>query len=152
MRVAESLYMDGLISYPRVDNTVYPPSLDLRACVQSLMGVPQYAPYCRELLSAGKLVATRGKQETTDHPPIYPTAAADPDKLDAAAWKLYNLVARRFLATLSKASVSESTKLSLDVAGEPFNASGVVVVEEGFRAIYPFGQKKDKVLPGKNLL
>lgn len=147
MRVAESLYMDGLISYPRVDNTVYPPSLDLRACVQSLTGVPQYAPYCRELLSAGKLVATRGKQETTDHPPIYPTAAADPDKLDAAAWKLYNLVARRFLATLSKASVSESTKLSLDVAGEPFNASGVVVVEEGFRAIYPFGQKKDKVLP-----
>ena len=31
MRVAESLYMDGLISYPRVDNTVYPESLDLHA-------------------------------------------------------------------------------------------------------------------------
>ena len=31
MRIAESLYMDGLISYPRVDNTVYPPTLDLGA-------------------------------------------------------------------------------------------------------------------------
>ncbi len=26
MRLAESLYMDGFISYPRVDNTVYPSS------------------------------------------------------------------------------------------------------------------------------
>lgn len=31
MRIAESLYMAGLISYPRVDNTVYPATLDLGA-------------------------------------------------------------------------------------------------------------------------
>ena len=74
MRLAESLYMDGLISYPRVDNTVYPKSLDLRGCVRMLSQVPQYRAACRELLDAGPLHATRGKQETTDHPPIYPTA------------------------------------------------------------------------------
>ncbi|OFK23526.1 DNA topoisomerase I [Olsenella sp. HMSC062G07] len=147
MRVAESLYMDGLISYPRVDNTVYPRSLDLRDCVRTLSAVPQYRPCCKELLAKDRLAATRGKQETTDHPPIYPTAAADPDKLDGASWKLYNLIARRFLATLSEASVSESTKLALDVGGEPFVASGTVVVKPGFRAIYGFGQKKDELLP-----
>lgn len=147
MRLAESLYMDGLISYPRVDNTVYPSSLDLRDCVRTLSKVPQYAGTCRELLAQGKLTATRGKQETTDHPPIYPTAAADPDKLQPAAWKLYNLIARRFLATLMGPATIEGTKVTLDVEGEPFTVSGSVLASPGFRAIYPYGLKKDDQLP-----
>ncbi|QOY61051.1 DNA topoisomerase I [Thermophilibacter immobilis] len=147
MRLAESLYMDGLISYPRVDNTVYPSSLDLAACVRSLAKVPQYAGTCRGLLAQGKLTATRGKQETTDHPPIYPTAAADPDNLQPAAWKLYNLIARRFLATLMGPATIEGTKVTLDVAGEPFTVSGSVLAKPGFRAVYPYGLKKDDQLP-----
>ena len=147
MRLAESLYMDGLISYPRVDNTVYPKSLDLRDCVRTLAQVPNYRPVCNDLLALPKLTATRGKQETTDHPPIYPTAAADADRLDGAAWKLYNLIARRFLATLMEPSVSESTKFSFDVNGEPFVASGTVLVKPGFRRAYPFGLRKDEQLP-----
>ena len=147
MRLAESLYMSGLISYPRVDNTVYPRSLDLRECVKTLSAVPQYAPVCQQLLGQDKLTATRGKQETTDHPPIYPTAPADPHKLQPAEWKLYNLVARRFLATLMDSSVSEGTKVSFDIAGEPFVTSGSVLVKPGFRAIYPYGLKKDDQLP-----
>ena len=147
MRIAESLYMDGLISYPRVDNTVYPSSLDLKDVVKTISAVPQYRPYCNELLAKDKLTATRGKEETTDHPPIYPTAPADPDKLEPAAWKLYNLIARRFMATLSEASVSESTKFTFDVEGEPFVTSGSVLVKPGFRAIYPYGLKRDEQLP-----
>lgn len=147
MRLAESLYMDGLISYPRVDNTVYPPSLDLRATAKMLAGVPQYAPYVGQLLKASEIHATRGKQFDTDHPPIYPTGVGDPSKLEPAEWKLYNLVARRFLATLSDPAVIEGTKLQIDVAGEPFSASGDVLKVAGFRGIYPYGLKKDEQLP-----
>ncbi len=147
MRLAESLYMDGFISYPRVDNTVYPSSLDLAEVVRTIAANPAYKPYCQQLLAKGKLTATRGKKETTDHPPIYPTRAATPDDLPPAEFKLYNLVARRFLATLSDAAVIEGTKVSLDVAGQPFIAKGDVLVEPGFRAIYPFGLKKDETLP-----
>ncbi|WP_080798512.1 DNA topoisomerase I [Arabiibacter massiliensis] len=147
MRIAESLYMDGYISYPRVDNTVYPSSLDLAETVRAISGNPAYAPYCKELLAKGELKATRGKKETTDHPPIYPTAKATPDDLAPADYKLYNLIARRFLATLSEAAVVEGTKVSLDVNGEPFVAKGDVLVKPGFRAIYPYGLKKDEQLP-----
>ena len=147
MRIAESLYMDGYISYPRVDNTVYPDSLDLAEVVNAIAANPAYGPYCKQLLSAGPLKATRGKTETTDHPPIYPTAAATPDDLSAADYKLYNLIARRFLATLSGPATVEGTKMTLDVAGEPFVAKGDVLAEPGFRAIYPYGLKKDEQLP-----
>src|SRR5690606_33349684 len=36
MRLAEDLYMNGFISYPRTDNTVYPVSLDLNAILLAL--------------------------------------------------------------------------------------------------------------------
>ncbi len=147
MRMAESLYMDGFISYPRVDNTVYPSTLDLGGVVRELKKNPAYAPYCDKLLGVGKLTATRGKKETTDHPPIYPTKGATPDDLPAAEFRLYNLIARHFLATLSGPATIEGTKVELDVNGEGFNARGDVLQVPGYREIYPFGQKKDEQLP-----
>ena len=42
MRLAEDLYMDGFISYPRTDNTVYPQSLNTRELVSSLVRIPEF--------------------------------------------------------------------------------------------------------------
>ena len=147
MRIAESLYMSGLISYPRVDNTVYPRSLDLEGIVKGLAtNSPALAPVCKKIL-AGPMKPTRGKTETTDHPPIHPTGQGDPTTLDGGQLKLYNLIARRFLATLMGPATIENTKVSIDVAGEPFAASGDVLVDAGFREAYPYGLKRDEQLP-----
>jgi DNA topoisomerase-1 len=59
--------MDGFISYPRTDNTVYPRSLNTRELVQSLARIPEFS--AAQSLLEGELTATRGKKETTDHPP-----------------------------------------------------------------------------------
>ena len=147
MRIAESLYMSGFISYPRVDNTVYPRSLDLEGIVKGLAAnSPALAPVCKKVL-AGPMKPTRGKTETTDHPPIHPTGQGDPTTLDGGQLKLYNLIARRFLATLMGPATIENTKVSIDVAGEPFAASGDVLVDAGFREAYPYGLKRDEQLP-----
>jgi DNA topoisomerase I len=147
MRIAEGLYMDGLISYPRVDNTVYPPSLDLKGILGALAGVAVYRDTANRLLAKPQLTATRGNKEATDHPPIHPTGAGDPEKLKPEQWKLYNLVSRRFMATLSDAAIVENTKVRIEVAGQPFIARGEVLVVPGFRAIYPYGLKKEELLP-----
>ncbi len=146
MRIAETLYMNGLISYPRVDNTVYPASLDLKGILSTLAEVPAYREHARKLAS-GTLHPTRGKKETTDHPPIHPTGAGDPDKMKPEEFKLYNLVARRFMATLSEPATIEGTKVTVDVAGERFVAKGDVLIKPGFRAVYHYGLKKDEQLP-----
>src|SRR5450756_2714365 len=75
MRAAESLYLDGLISYPRTDNTVYPPSLDLRGSLEALAGWRPVATTAARLAKQGKYTPTRGKKRTTDHPPIYPAVS-----------------------------------------------------------------------------
>ena len=147
MRIAESLYMSGYISYPRVDNTVYPRGLDYAGTLRMLAGNPAYRDHADGILKAGPFHPTRGKQQDTDHPPIYPTGLPSQDSLRPEEWKLYNLVARRFMATLSDAAVIEGTKVALDVAGEPFAARGDVLVEPGYRAVYPYGLKKDEQLP-----
>ena len=91
MQLAEDLYMDGFISYPRTDNTVYPASLPTRELVASLVRIPEFE--AGAFLLEGDLKPTRGKKETTDHPPIYPTQAVHPGALEGPKQRVYELVA-----------------------------------------------------------
>ena len=146
-RLAEDLYTDGYISYPRTDNTVYPRSLDLREVLGYLKRVEGAGPYAEKLLQGGKLSPTRGKKETTDHPPIYPTGYASKKALRDDQWKIYQLVVRRFLATLSEPSKSLRTTLRFDSGGEPLTTGGTVVTEEGWLGVYPYSRRADEEIP-----
>src|SRR5919199_1143559 len=149
-RIAEDLYTDGYISYPRTDNTVYPRSLDLREILGYLKRVEGAGKYAEGLLGAEKLSPTRGKKETTDHPPIYPTGYASRKALREDQWKIYQLVVRRFLATLSAPAKTLRTTLRFESGGEPLKTSGTVVTEEGWLGVYPYGRRADEELPGLN--
>src|ERR671914_1397917 len=146
-RLAEALYTDGYISYPRTDNTVYPGSLDLGEVLGPLKRVEGVGPYAEKLLSTGKLSPTRGKKETTDHPPIYPTGHATKGALRDDQWKIYQLVVRRFLATLSAPAKTLRTTVRLESGGEPLISGGTVVTQEGWLAVYPYGRKPDEEMP-----
>ena len=149
-RIAEDLYTDGYISYPRTDNTVYPRSLDLREVLGNLKRVEGVGPYAEKLRASKKLSPTRGKKETTDHPPIYPTGYASRKALREDRWKIYQLVVRRFLATLSGPARTLRTTLRFDSGGEPLTTSGTVVTEEGWLGVYPYSRRQDEELPALN--
>ena len=154
MRIAEWLYTNGFISYPRTDNTVYPPSIDLKSLV-SMFTKGAFAKEAQKLLK-GRMVPTRGKRSTTDHPPIYPTASVDKNELKEEQWKIYELVVRRFFATLAEQSSWEISTLSVDIGKEPFRASGARLIEAGWRAYYPYSKSEEHILPelkeGEHLL
>ena len=106
--------MDGFISYPRTDNTVYPNSLPVRELLQSIAQVDAFKE-AAPIAARPELEPTRGKKQTTDHPPIYPTQALDPKVLpDDGHRKIYELVVRRFLATFADPAVSESTRADIE--------------------------------------
>ena len=146
MRIAEDLYMDGFISYPRTDNTVYPKSLNTRELVQQMVRIPEFE--AGAFVLEGPMEPTRGKKETTDHPPIYPTQAIYPGALDEGPKRrVYELVVRRFIATFAPPMISESTRADIEAGSESYFVRGSVVVDPGFARIYTYARSSDEEIP-----
>jgi DNA topoisomerase-1 len=146
MRVAEDLYMNGFISYPRTDNTVYPPSLDITGILKTL----QNSPFRRDVewvIAHRRGVPTRGKKSSTDHPPIHPAGPASRDALGDDAFRIYELVLRRFLATLAPDAQWKTEKVVFDAGGEGYTATGGQLLEPGWHVVYPFSEAKEVILP-----
>ncbi|MDH3365112.1 MAG: DNA topoisomerase I [Thermoplasmata archaeon] len=146
MKTAEDLYTDGYISYPRTDNTVYPMSLGLRNILERLRE-SEFAKEAEEILSQESLRPSRGKTSTTDHPPIHPVEAATKKELKGGRWTIYELVTRRFLATMAPSCETKKTKVDLDIGGESFIAEGYEIVSPGWRKYYPYYRVNEIVLP-----
>jgi DNA topoisomerase-1 len=146
MRIAEELYMYGLISYPRTDNTVYPKTLGIKSIVEKLLK-SHFSEEAKEVLSNGRGFPTRGKKFSSDHPPIHPVSVPSQNQLNEGQQKIYELVCRRFLATLAKDAISESMDVSVDIGGELFKAKGYRLIEANWRNIYRYIKERRKPLP-----
>ncbi|OPY38248.1 MAG: Reverse gyrase [Methanoregula sp. PtaU1.Bin051] len=146
MRIAEDLYMNGFISYPRTDNTIYPATLDLNGILSVLKNSP-FRKDVEWVIANRRAVPTRGKKSSTDHPPIHPTAPATKDILGEGTFALYELVLRRFLATLAPDAQWQTLKVLFDAGGEEYTATGGRLVSPGWHTVYPFSEAKETILP-----
>ena len=147
INIAESLYMNGYISYPRTDNTVYPSSIDLKEIVKMLGTTDEYRSMSGKVLAQKNIVASRGKKRSTDHPPIYPTSIAGKNNLTGDEWKLYDLIVRRFICTLLPAAKIKNISAYIDINGELFVASGSNTIEANWIEFYPYYKYKDIYIP-----
>ncbi len=147
INVAENLYINGFISYPRTDNTVYPQSINLKALAKMLGGSPEFGEMSSEVLSLDKIIPSRGKKRSTDHPPIHPTSVADKNSLNSDEWKLYELIVRRFICTLLPAAEMKSITASIDIGGELFIANGSNIIKANWIKYYPYYRYEDVFIP-----
>ena len=133
MEIAENLYMNGWISYPRTDNTVYPKSLPISRILDILSKIyPDEVEFVKSKL---RTAPCRGKKKSTDHPPIHPVDVPPIDKLNRDQKRIYDLIVRRFLATLTKDSIVEFRKGILEINGERFVAEGKITIEKNWKEI-----------------
>ncbi|OYT59969.1 DNA topoisomerase I [Euryarchaeota archaeon ex4484_178] len=143
MRIAEDLYMAGYISYPRTDNTVYPRTLNLKGILKSLEK-SRFKDDVENLEKEMRKYPTRGKKETTDHPPIVPMRGA---KLEGDRGRIYELIVRRFLATLAPDAVYIEKNVEIDVMGEFFISQGKEIMKQGWLHYYPYVKVEEMKLP-----
>ena len=148
--IAEELYRHGYISYPRTETTIYPPTLNLKQILLELTH-GEHGDYSKALLSMS-IKPTRGDSNDGAHPPIYPTRGAMRQEIlkyfkNESYWKIYDLVVRHFLATLSSSARVERQRIVVEVSGHRFSIDGLKIIDDGYLTIYPFEKPSEKVLP-----
>jgi len=116
MSLAEELYTAGYVTYPRTDNTVYPDDLDETELLETFTEIRPFADGAASLLEQSTIEPTTGDEETTDHPPIHPTAEV-PDRAELSddEWTVYELIVRRFMATCAPAAEWERLRVVTEI-------------------------------------
>lgn len=151
--IAEKLYQYGYISYPRTETEIYGPTINLKEIVQMLSKNINYSKYAENLILKG-FKPTRGGRDDKAHPPIHPTRIAYEqvitEEFSRNAWKIYDFIARHFLATLSKPALIESQRLELEIEEEKFIAEGLKIIEENYLEIYFYEKISEKKIPKLN--
>lgn len=166
LNLIQGLYEKKLTTYPRVDtqylsDDIYP------KCPAILNGVSQYAvtghkPYLgmiKDLAALGKTLPKSKRvfdtSKVTDHHAIIPTGQV-PVGLTDVEKKVYDLIARRFIAVFYPDCKFSTTSVTGKVGKVEFKASGKEILSPGWRAVYSKEEQRadegkssadDKLLP-----
>jgi DNA topoisomerase-1 len=151
LEIAEQLYLNSFISYPRTETNKYADDFDFKSKLIAFT-TTEYKDYALTILSSGEITSRNGTKDGHDHPPIYPIKAVSVKDVEKAvkvegASKVYDLITRHFLANLMPAATLEKTHLEICVDSEIFDSSGSVMKSDGWLGVYPFETKNDKFLP-----
>jgi DNA topoisomerase III len=158
LRAAQALYEERkLITYPRTSSRYLSKDLvgGLKKRIKAAGALPELAPFAEKLLGGQKLPISKrivDDSKVTDHHAIVPTNRESSGNLSSDEAKVYDLVARRFVAVFLPAARFENTAVVTEVREETFLSRGRVVLEAGWRELYPGGvagrkEKEPPVLP-----
>ncbi|HYP52978.1 MAG TPA: DNA topoisomerase, partial [Pyrinomonadaceae bacterium] len=145
LELAQSLYEKKFVTYPRTSSRHLSKAVaeEIEAHVRAA-SVGPYVPFIEKILASGKPKLTGrhvDDKKVTDHHAVIPTK----QKIDAAALspdekRVYDLVARRFLAAFFPDAEIERTTVLTEAEGERFITRGTVVLKAGWREVEPPGR------------
>ncbi|TFD99718.1 DNA topoisomerase III [Jeotgalibacillus salarius] len=152
LSVLQKLYeQHKLVTYPRTDSRFL--TSDMTETLSDRlkgMKVPPYAQHVVKLLrkpiKAGSFI---NDAKVTDHHAIIPTEETlRTEKLNDKEWKLYSLIAERFLAVLMPPYEYEQTVITAEIGGETFTAKGNIPIKLGFKELDQSEEEQHAALPG----
>ncbi|XP_043349559.1 DNA topoisomerase 3-alpha isoform X2 [Dermochelys coriacea] len=145
MKIAEKLYTQGYISYPRTETNIFPKDLNLTSLVQQQTQDPNWGAFAQGILDRGGPTPRNGTKSDQAHPPIHPTKHTC--NLQGNEQRLYEFIVRHFLACCSQDAKGQETTVVIDIANERFVAHGLMILARNYLDVYPYERWSDKVLP-----
>ncbi|MDH5754461.1 MAG: DNA topoisomerase I [Candidatus Bathyarchaeota archaeon] len=146
--IAQRLYLEALISYPRTSSQKLPPAINYKTILKNLSKAPEYKKLTAELLTKPELKPKEGKKEDPAHPAIYPTGNLPERVLDASERKVWDLIVRRFMAVFAESAIRQSMKACINVNGHRFYLRGRRTLKEGWLRFYePYVRSEEVLLP-----
>ena len=146
MSLAEALYNQALISYPRTASQKLPKKIGYHKILSDLSKVDGFKKIAQELLSK-ELKPREGKKTDPAHVAIYPTGEI-PKRLTSQQLKLYNLIVKRFFSVFGDHAIRETMTVTLDVNNHKFLAKGIRTIYPGWMKYYKeFVEFKEQILP-----
>lgn len=147
-KIAQKLYLDTLISYPRTSSQKLPREIGYEAILKNLAKVREYTRLAGELLAKPELKPNEGKKFDPAHPAIYPTGKLPQKPLFGQEKNIWDLVVRRFFAVFGEPALRQIVQATIDINGEKFLLTGKQTLEEGWLRYYsPFTRVIDVLLP-----
>jgi len=146
--IAERLYLEALISYPRTSSQKLPPVIDYKAILEKLGRLSSYKKLTSELLVKEELKPREGKKEDPAHPAVYPTGNLPERELSEPERRIWDLVIRRFMAVFGEQAIKQSMKACVNVDGHRFYLHGRRLLKEGWMKFYkPYIRAEEVLLP-----
>lgn len=141
LKIAQKLYEQKVITYPRVDTTYLPN--DMYPKIAGILGkLTNYSQFTQSLL--GKTIRKSAKvfndKKVTDHHAIIPTGVQK--GLPANEQNVYDAITRQFIAAFYPDCIVSKTEVIGDVEGVQFKATGKEILEPGWRVLFPKPPKK----------
>jgi len=106
LAIAQKLYLEGLISYPRTSSQKIPEAIEPKKILKKLA-----KNFAEEIKNATRQKPIEGKKSDPAHPSIYPTG--DFKSLAGKDEKLYSLIARRFISAFCEDLITASKRITL---------------------------------------
>lgn len=146
-QIAQKLYTNALISYPRTSSEKLPEKIGFKKILQQLSTQSFYKKFCDELLKLKELKPNEGKKDDSAHTAIYPTGEA-PKRLSIQEKNVYDLIVKRFLSTFKEPGIKENMKITLDVKNHEFTTNGSIIIKPGWIEFYgKYYKSKELQLP-----
>jgi DNA topoisomerase III len=142
LQAAQSLYEDKkAITYPRTSSRYLSGDLvpQLKPTAETLEPIGEYAAGARYVLGLDRLPLQRvvNDARVDDHHAIIPTDIEhDVGRFSPDERRVFDLVARRFLAVFHPAARYQRTEVVTNVEEERFRTRGKITLEPGWRAVY----------------